>query len=51
MVIMDQAGFDLRAGDGRLLPLYAYSPEFNPVERFFRLLKAPTANFKCTVLG
>ena len=50
VVIMDQAGFHLRAGDLRLpanirlLPLPAYCPELNPVEGFGRLLKAPTAN-------
>ena len=50
VVIMDQAGFHLRAGDERLpanvrlLSLPAYCPELNPVEGFGRLLKAPTAN-------
>lgn len=50
VVIMDQAGFHLRAGDGRqpanvrLLSLPPYCPELNPVEGFGRLLKAPTAN-------
>lgn len=50
VVIMDQAGFHLRAGEQRLpatirlLPLPAYCPELNPVEGFGRLLKAPTAN-------
>jgi transposase len=47
---MDQAGFHLRAGDGRqpanvrLLSLPPYCPELNPVEGFGRLLKSPTAN-------
>ena len=50
MVIEDQAGFHLRAGDPRvpgnvrLLPLPPYSPELNPVERFGGLLKAAVAN-------
>lgn len=50
VVIADQAGFHLRAGDVRipanvrLLPLPAYCPELNPVEGFGRLLKAPTVN-------
>ena len=50
VVIADQAGFHLRAGDTRLppnvrlLPLPPYCPELNPVEGFGRLLKAPTAN-------
>ena len=40
VVIMDQAGFHLRAGDGRqpanvrLLSLPPYCPELNPVEGF-----------------
>jgi transposase len=50
VVIMDQAGFHLRASDERLpanirlLLLPPYCPELNPVEGFGRLLKAPTAN-------
>ena len=50
VVIQDQAGFHLRTGDARLpanlrlLPLPAYSPELNPVERFGGLLKAQTAH-------
>lgn len=50
VVIADQAGFHLRAGDARLpgnlrlLPLPPYSPELNPVERFGGLLKARVAN-------
>ncbi len=50
VVIADQAGFHLPAADVRLpanvrlLPLPAYSPELNPVERFGGLLKARVAN-------
>ena len=50
VVIQDQAGFHLPAGDARLpenlrlLPLPPYSPELNPVERFGGLLKAAVAN-------
>ncbi len=50
VVIMDQAGFHLRAGDERLpnnvrlLQLPPYCPELNPVEGFGRQLKAPTVN-------
>lgn len=50
VVIADQAGFHLPAGDARLpanvrlLPLPPYSPELNPVERFGGLLKAAVAN-------
>jgi transposase len=50
VVIQDQAGFHLPAGDSRipanvrLLPLPPYSPELNPVERFGGLLKAAVAN-------
>lgn len=50
VVIADQAGFHLPAGDTRipanlrLLPLPPYSPELNPVERFGGLLKAAVSN-------
>ncbi len=50
IVIQDQAGFHLPQGDARipanlrLLPLPAYSPELNPVERFGGLLKAQVGN-------
>lgn len=50
VVIADQAGFHLPAGDARipanlrLLPLPPYCPELNPVERFGGLLKAAVAN-------
>lgn len=50
VIIHDQAGFHLGAGDERLpanvrlLPLPPYCPELNPVEGFGRLLKAPTVN-------
>ena len=50
VVIADQAGFHLKAGDGRLppnvrlLPLPPYSPELNPVERIGDLIKDATAN-------
>jgi transposase len=50
VIIQDQACFHLGAGDDRLsanvrlLPLQPYCPEFNPVEGFGRLLKAPTVN-------
>jgi transposase len=50
VVIIDQAGFHLRAGDGRLpanirlLPLPRYCPELNPVEGVGGLLESPTAN-------
>ena len=50
IVIQDQAGFHLPPGDARipdnlrLLPLPAYCPELNPVERFGGLLKAQVSN-------
>lgn len=50
VVIADQAGFHLPAGDARipanlrLLPLPPYCPELNPVERFGGLLKAAVSN-------
>lgn len=50
VVIADQAGFHLPAGDTRipanlrLVPLPPYCPELNPVERFGGLLKAAVAN-------
>ena len=50
IVIQDQAGFHLPQGDARipdnlrLLPLPAYCPELNPVERFGGLLKAQVGN-------
>ena len=50
VIIADQAGFHLPAGDARipanvrLLPLPPYCPELNPVERFGGLLKAAVAN-------
>jgi transposase len=50
VVIADQAGFHLKAGDERipnnvkLLPLPPYSPELNPVERFGGLIKAAVSN-------
>ncbi|MEO6246526.1 MAG: IS630 family transposase [Opitutaceae bacterium] len=50
VIIADQAGFHLPAGDPRipanvrLLPLPPYCPELNPVERFGGLLKATVAN-------
>ena len=50
VVIQDQAGFHLPIADPRipenlrLLPLPAYCPELNPVERFGGLLKAAVAN-------
>lgn len=48
VVIMDQAGFDLQAGDPRvpenmhLSPLSAYCPELNLAEWLGRVVKAPT---------
>jgi hypothetical protein len=50
VVIADQAGFHLKAGDPRLpenvrlLPLPPYSPELNPVEHVGSLIRAATAN-------
>jgi transposase len=50
VVIADQAGFHLPAGDARLptnvrlLPLPPYSPELNPAERFGGLVKNAVAN-------
>ncbi len=50
VVIADQAGFHLPAGDARipanlrLLPLLPNCPELNPVERFGGQLKAAVAN-------
>ena len=50
VIIADQAGFHLPAGDARipanvrLLPLPPYCPELNPVERFGGLLKSAVAN-------
>lgn len=50
VVIADQAGFHLPAGDARipgnlrLLPLPPYCPELNPVERFGGLIKAAVSN-------
>lgn len=50
VVIADQAGFHLPTDDTRipgnlrLLPLPAYCPELNPVERFGALIKAAVAN-------
>lgn len=50
VIIQDQAGFHLKAGDERLpenvrlLPLPAYSPELNPVERIGDLIKDATGN-------
>lgn len=50
IIIQDQAGFHLRAGADalpsqiHLLPLPAYSPELNPVERVGTLIRAATAN-------
>ena len=49
LIIQDQAGFHLRAGDPRLpanvrlLPLPPYSPELNPVERLGDLVKDASA--------
>jgi transposase len=50
VVIWDNAGFHQRPGDGalpanmRLLPLPAYSPELNPVERLWELVRDRVAN-------
>lgn len=50
VVIQDQAGFHLRADDGRvpqnvrLLPLPPYSPELNPVEKLGDLVKDRICN-------
>jgi transposase len=50
VVIQDQAGFHLRAGDARLpanvrlLPLPPYSPELNPVEKLGDLVKDAICN-------
>jgi transposase len=50
VVIQDQAGFHLRAGDARLpanvrlVPLPPYSPELNPVEKLGDLVKDATCN-------
>ena len=50
VVIQDQAGFHLQAGDARvpenvrLLPLPPYSPELNPTERVGLLIRAATGN-------
>lgn len=50
VVIADQAGWHLPQDDSRipsnlrLLPLPAYCPEFNPVERFGGLIKAQLRN-------
>jgi hypothetical protein len=50
VILQDRAGFHLRAGavelpaNVRLLPLPAYSPELNPVERVGGLIRTATAN-------
>ena len=50
VVIQDQAGFHLRSGDARLpanvrlVPLPAYSPELNPVEKLGDLVKDAICN-------
>lgn len=50
VVIQDQAGFHLRSGDPRmpanvrLVPLPAYSPELNPVEKLGDLVKDAICN-------
>jgi len=50
VVVMDQAGFHMKQGDGRvpenirILPLPPYCPELNPAEWFGRVVKAPTVN-------
>lgn len=50
VVIRDQAGFHLRDGDARLparvriVPLPPYSPELNPCEQLWDVLKDETAN-------
>ena len=50
VVIWDQAGFHHRAGDPRLpervhvLPLPAYSPELNPIERLWDVVKDGLCN-------
>jgi transposase len=50
VVIQDQAGFHLRSGDARIpanvlvLPLPAYSPELNPVEKLGDLVKDAICN-------
>ena len=50
VVIQDQAGFHLRSGDSRLpanvrlVPLPAYSPELNPVEKLGDLVKDAICN-------
>lgn len=50
VVIWDNAGFHQRPGDGtlpanvRLLPLPAYSPELNPVEKLWEIVRDRVAN-------
>ncbi|MEI9896611.1 MAG: transposase [Chthoniobacter sp.] len=50
VILQDRAGFHLRQGAAelpanvRLLPLPAYSPELNPVERVGGLIRTATAN-------
>lgn len=50
VIIWDQAGFHFRPGDGRLpervhvLPLPAYSPELNPAEKIWDILKDAVCN-------
>lgn len=56
IIIQDQAGFHLRAGDARvpanvrLLPLPPYSPELNPVEKLGDLVKDAICNRLFTAL-
>ncbi len=56
IIIQDQAGFHLRAGDPRLpanvrlVPLPAYSPELNPVEKLGDLVKDAICNRLFTAL-
>ena len=57
VVIWDQAGFHPRPGDPglpahvHLLPLPPYSPELNPVEKLWDLIKDGIANRVFSVLG